>query len=58
MNKLAIESSKFNLVVEDTSPDISFNEIMWKAIKGEKSAMPAPRHSAFIKVAEKEKDNK
>ncbi|HSN07469.1 MAG TPA: alkaline phosphatase family protein, partial [Hanamia sp.] len=57
MNKLAIESAKFNLAVEDAAPDIPFNEIIWKAVKGEKSVMPAPRHSAFIKVADKEKDD-
>ncbi len=57
MNKLAIESAKFNLAVEDAAPDIPFNEIIWKAVKGENSVMPAPRHSAFIKVAEKEKDD-
>ena len=57
MNKLAIESAKFNLAVEDAAPDIPFNEIIWKAIKGEKSVMPVPHHSAFIKVAEKEKDD-
>jgi len=56
MNKLAIESAKFNLAVEDAAPDIPFNEIIWKAIKGEKSVMPAPRHSAFIKVADKDDD--
>jgi len=57
MNKLAIESAKFNLAVEDAAPDVPFNEIIWKAIKGENSVMPAPRHSAFIKVASKEKDD-
>ncbi len=57
MNKLAIESAQFNLAVEDAAPDIPFNEVIWKAIKGENSVMPAPRHSAFIKVAEKQKDN-
>lgn len=56
MNKLAIESAKFNLAVEDAAPDIPFNEVIWKAIKGENSVMPAPRHSAFIKVPEKKKD--
>lgn len=57
MNKLAIESAKFNLAVEDAAPDIPFNEVIWKAIKGENSVMPAPRHSAFIKVVEKVKDD-
>lgn len=55
MNKSAIESAKFNLAVEDAAPDIPFNEIIWKAVKGENSVMPAPRHSAFLKVAGKEK---
>lgn len=57
MNKLAIESAKFNLTVEDAAPDIPFNEVIWKAIKGENSVMPMPRHSAFIKVPEKMKDD-
>ncbi len=57
MNKLAIESEKFNLAVEDAAPDIPFNEIIWKSVKGENSVMPAPRHSAFIKVAEKDNDD-
>jgi hypothetical protein len=57
MNKLAIESAKFNLAVEDAAPDIPFNEIIWQAVKGENSVMPAPRHSAFLKVAGKEKDD-
>ncbi|HEU5051566.1 MAG TPA: beta-propeller fold lactonase family protein [Hanamia sp.] len=56
MNDLEKESAKFNLAVEDAAPDIPFNEVIWKAIKGENSVMPAPRHSAFIKVADKEKD--
>jgi hypothetical protein len=53
MNKLAKESAKLNLAMEDAAPDIPFNEIIWKAIKGENSVMPSPRHSAFIKVQEK-----
>ncbi len=56
-NKLAKESAKFNLAVEDAAPDIPFNEVIWKAIKGENSVMPAPRHSAFIKVPKEAKDD-
>ena len=52
-NKLAKESAKFNLAVEDAAPDIPFNEVIWKAIKGENSIMPTPRHSAFLKLQEK-----
>jgi len=57
VNKLALQSAKLNLAMEDEAPDIPFNEIIWKAIKGENSVMPSPRHSAFIKVQEKEKDD-
>ena len=56
-NKLAKESAKFNLAVEDAVPDIPFNEVIWKSIKGENSVMPTPRHSAFIKVQEKDDDD-
>jgi YVTN family beta-propeller protein len=52
-NKLAKESAKFNLVAEDAAPDIPFNEVIWKSIKGENSVMPTPRHSAFLKLQEK-----
>ncbi|MBX6379251.1 MAG: bifunctional YncE family protein/alkaline phosphatase family protein [Thermoflavifilum aggregans] len=47
-NALARESAKFNLAVEDAAPDIPFNEVIWKAVKGIDSEMPAPRHSAFV----------
>ncbi|MGN6195407.1 MAG: bifunctional YncE family protein/alkaline phosphatase family protein [Ginsengibacter sp.] len=56
-NKLAKESAKFNLAVEDAAPDIPFNEVIWKSIKGENSVMPTPRHSAFLKVQEKDGDD-
>jgi YVTN family beta-propeller protein len=56
-NKLAEESAKLDLSREDAAPDIPFNEIIWKAIKGENSVMPAPRHSAFLKVPEKVEDD-
>ena len=33
----------------DVAPDIEFNEIIWKAVKGEDSEMPAPIRSAFCR---------
>jgi hypothetical protein len=33
-------------------PDVEFNEIIWKAIRGANSAMPAPVRSAFVRVVE------
>lgn len=41
---------------EDRIPDLVFSEVIWKAVKGENSAMPAPRRSAFIKMVEKNDD--
>lgn len=47
-NALARESARFDLSKEDAAPDIPFNEVIWKAVKGIHSEMPAPRHSAFV----------
>ncbi|HKK47318.1 MAG TPA: bifunctional YncE family protein/alkaline phosphatase family protein [Balneolaceae bacterium] len=54
-NKLSRESKKFNLAVADAAPDGAFDEVIWKAVRGIDSQMPAPRHSAFLKVHEKSK---
>jgi hypothetical protein len=37
---------------EDRIPDLVFSEVIWKAVKGEESTMPAPRRSAFVKMVE------
>ncbi len=49
----AIMSAKFDFSHADEAPDGPFNEVIWKAVKGENSVMPAPRHSAFVKLVEK-----
>jgi hypothetical protein len=41
-----------NLAEEDAVPDVEFNEIISKAIKGANSEMPAPVRSAFVRVVE------
>ena len=43
-------SGEFNLTEEDAVPDVEFNEIIWKAIRGRNSEMPAPVRSAFVRV--------
>jgi len=43
---------------EDRIPDLVFSEVIWKAVKGEESNMPAPRRSAFIKMVEEDEDDK
>ncbi|MGA9365490.1 MAG: bifunctional YncE family protein/alkaline phosphatase family protein [Bacteroidota bacterium] len=45
-------SGELNFAEEDATPDIEFNEIIWKAIRGSTSEMPAPVRSAFVRVAE------
>lgn len=47
-------SESFDFTKEDMIPDLVFSEVIWKAVKGENSQMPAPRRSAFVKMV---KDN-
>ena len=47
----AIKSMEFDFSQEDRIPDMIFSEVIWKAVKGEDSEMPAPRRSAFLKVS-------
>ena len=48
----ALRSMEFDFSQEDRIPDMAFSEVIWKAVKGEESVMPAPRRSAFIKLKE------
>jgi YVTN family beta-propeller protein len=41
-------SDSFNLEVMDAAPDDLFSQVIWKAVKGLDSEMPAPVRSAFI----------
>jgi YVTN family beta-propeller protein len=45
-------SETFDFTKEDRIPDLIFSEVIWKAVKGEHSIMPAPRRSAFVKTGE------
>ncbi|ULQ55918.1 beta-propeller fold lactonase family protein [Flavihumibacter rivuli] len=49
-------SESFDLSKEDAIPDLVFSEVIWKAVKGEQSVMPAPRRSAFLLVSEKDEE--
>ena len=42
-------SESFDFSKEDNIPDLLFNQVIWKAVKGEDSEMPAPKRSAFLK---------
>ena len=46
-------SKTFDFSKEDRIPDLVFSEVIWKAVKGEESVMPAPRRSAFVKTVKK-----
>ncbi|HEU4575034.1 MAG TPA: bifunctional YncE family protein/alkaline phosphatase family protein [Chitinophagaceae bacterium] len=43
------KSEQFNLAKEDMIPDDAFSEVIWKAVKGFQSTMPAPKRAAFVK---------
>ena len=46
----AQRSMEMNFEEADEAPDIEFNEIIWKAIKGKDSIMPAPIRTAFVRA--------
>jgi YVTN family beta-propeller protein len=48
LTAIAKRSAGFNLAVMDAAPDLEFNEVIWKTIKGLNSTMPSPVRSAFI----------
>lgn len=52
----ARKSMSWDFSKEDRLPDIEFSEVIWKAVKGEHSVMPAPRRAAFLKVEAEEED--
>jgi hypothetical protein len=45
----ANECEGMNFAELDAVPDRRFNEILWKALKGEHSSMPAPVRCAFVR---------
>ena len=47
-NRISKLSDSFNLEVMDAAPDHLFSEVIWKAVRGLESEMPAPVRSAFI----------
>jgi len=45
-------SEAMNFSREDANPDVEFNEIIWKSVKGKNSEMPAPVRSAFVRAVD------
>lgn len=54
--KLSQLSRNLPLEKVDQVPDLLFSEIVWKAVRGEKAVMPAPRRGAFIREREEEEE--
>ena len=50
------KSETFDFTREDRVPDRLFTEVIWKAVKGENSPVPAPRRAAFVKQSDKKED--
>jgi YVTN family beta-propeller protein len=50
-------SETFDFTKEDRIPDLIFSEVIWKAVRGEHSVMPAPRRSAFVRMMEEDEDD-
>ncbi len=54
----AQESEKFDFSKEDAVDDLLFNEVIWRSVRGPKSAMPAPVRAAFVcPSVKKDKDD-
>jgi hypothetical protein len=43
-------SNELDFSIQDAIPDVEFNQIIWKSIRGEHSEMPPPVRSAFVQV--------
>jgi hypothetical protein len=50
-------SEQLDFTKEDSAPDLPFNLVLWHGIKGDGVPFPAPRRAAFLKIANKEKDD-
>jgi YVTN family beta-propeller protein len=53
----AERSAELDFSKEDAAPDVEFSEIIWKAVKGADSPMPAPVRSAFVRVIDDDDDD-
>ena len=51
-------SQQMDFSAPDKADDITLNEILWRSVKGEHTAMPAPRRAAFYKAHAKADDDK
>jgi YVTN family beta-propeller protein len=50
ISKWSEKSERFDFSNEDRAPEAELNEVLWVAVKGEKSLCPTPVHAAFVKT--------
>ncbi|MDP4291280.1 MAG: beta-propeller fold lactonase family protein [Bacteroidota bacterium] len=48
------KSEKMDFTKEDRAPEQELNKVIWVAVNGEKSKMPAPVHAAFVNASLKD----
>lgn len=53
----AQRSAQFDFRKEDILPDVEFNEIIWKSVRGANAVMPAPVRSAFVRSIDNDDDD-
>ncbi len=56
-NALSRQSEKFDFSKEDNIPDLEFNHVLWKTVKGLNAQVPGPSRSAFVKVSKNEEED-
>lgn len=57
LNEWQRKSDGFDFSKEDRIPDREFTEVIWKAVKGADTIVPAPRRSAFVNIGEDDDDD-
>ena len=48
----AADSAAANLSEADLAPDVAFNEILWKLVRGRDARMPPPVHAGWVRPRE------
>jgi hypothetical protein len=52
----AAASLQMNFAEADMTPEYELNEILWKSVRGTRSAMPPPVRAGFIRIIEEERE--
>ena len=53
----AAASAAANLSEADLAPDVAFNEILWKLVRGRDAVMPPPVHAGWVREAARRDDD-